>query len=268
MVEKRLKLIAIIALSILILSIFAWINSPISQKISRGETFKILIYSQTPYIITYDAKSGKAIIKVTKTKKRSEKVSINQTISEIFSEVEGNFQMEIPYIDISEMETEFYKFADYLSHWRKKTLILPLLIKKIFDLKTNIGFFDKISLMIETLHIKPAQIIFLKTDLEISSFEKPVSRDEIISVEIINSGAGKKIEEVIKILKNNKIDVLDRKNSQKDSNTAIIINNIENFEKARKVMNILKLGDIEIYLEKTFMISDVRIILGKDFKGE
>lgn len=249
---------------ILTLISFFYIRSQLNSNILNGKTIKIVtIYPNS--IISYDSAKKIANIKLSKYKIKKN-VSLNQNISEIYQSSEYEINRGIQYIDLTNINVN--ELYEIIYNWRKRPQILINFFKLFLRLHTNMSFFDKITFMIETLHIKPSDIILTKSDIQEdkSNYNKS---NEKITIEIVNSGLDKKsFDNILKKLKNENIDIIDKKYSSNKLPTKIIINTTENYEKAKKVMKAINIGDREVYLEKDYMYVDVKLITGNDIKGD
>jgi hypothetical protein len=139
------------------------------------------------------------------------------------------------------------------------------IIKYFIGIKTNITLFDRITIFPLLINTKPSEVLFIKSQTETKENAGQLQKN--ITVELIASGADKKtIKKVKSILKENGIDILEEKNADV-SQTKVIIKSINDYDKAKKIMDILNI-EKEIIIEKRASICDVTLIISKDYKEE
>lgn len=249
---------------ILIVISFFYTRTKLNSNILNGKEIKIVtIYPNS--IISYDPVKKIASIKLSNYKIKKD-VSLNQNISEIYQNNEHEIKREIQYIDLTDINIK--ELYEIIYNWKKRPQVLIDFFKLFLRFHTNISFFDKITLMIETLHIKPSNIILNKSEIQQDKNNHSENNDKI-TIEIVNSGLDRKsFDNILKKLKNKNIDIIDKKYSSNKLPTKIIINTTENYEKAKKVMKAINIGEREVYLEKDYMYVDVKLIIGNDIKGD
>ncbi|MBP7795461.1 MAG: hypothetical protein KA059_01650 [Elusimicrobiales bacterium] len=265
--EKRLRvLISLICFFIIIISVI-FIRSPLSNSIIKNKKIKIVCLSKYPSLITYDPLTGLIDITSSTSSKKKKNTSLNQEIFEIFNRFGGELERNIPYIDLSDKAFDTEEFEKRLYNWKRRPTDIFKLIKILYSIKSNINIYDRITLITEAIHREPSQIIFSRSDIRIDDEIQSNMNKLSISVEIINSGADKNyFTEAISDLKMAGIDIIEKKNVNKREKTRVVINNIENYDRAKKIIDIIHLKDREVYLENDYMIGDVRIIFGEDYR--
>ena len=234
---------------------------------SGNKKIKIVCLSKYSSLITYDPLTGLVNITSSTSSNKKKNTSLNQEVFEIFNSFGVKLERDIPYIDLNETAFDTKDIEKKLYNWKRKPTDIFKLIKILYSIKSNINIYDRITLMIEAIHIEPSQIIFSKSDIKTDN-EIQSNMDELsTSVEIINSGADKNyFTQAINDLKNAGIDIIEKKNIKKLEKTRVVINNIENYDKAKQIIDIIHLKDREVYLENDYMIGDVRIIFGEDYR--
>jgi hypothetical protein len=266
--EKKLRIIAASICIIIIIISVIFIKNPLTYSFIKNKKIKIVYLSDYyPSLIIYDPATGLVNIKTLKSIKKRKDVSINQKIFDIFNRLDGSIERDIPYIETDSSKTMPGDIESLIYEWRKKPSDIFKVLYKLSGINTNISLPDRITLMNETIQTKSSKIIFSKADTDTADDAASEKKDMAISVEIINSGSNRnEYTMAIDCLKKSNIDIIDQKNLKGHEKTRVVINTMENYEKAKKIIEILKFDNREIYLEKDYMISDVKIIFGEDYK--
>lgn len=256
--------VIITVIFIISLSIY-FINQPLTNLIIKEKPIEIVCISPVQALISYKPNSS-VIIQTIKKSDESASTSLNQKAMKIYMNFSKEIKREIFYLQLPSLE-KIKEIESMIYEWKKNPFKLPKLIKTLLTLNSNFSTGDKITLISAAIKLTPSKIIFINSENEIE--KKDNTDNSNISVEIINaSGDRKIIKQVTDKLKNKKIDIIDQKNSTSYRETKIIINSINNYEKAKEIMDILGIKNTEIYIEKGFIIGDVKVIISKDYKGD
>lgn len=265
--EKNLRIISVAAVVLIISLSLYFINQPLTNLTIKEKQIDIVCLSPTQSLISY-RKDGSVIIKTSKKTNKDKNISISakQKAMEIYSNFSKEIKNEVFYFEIFPKEYAQY-ITETIFKWKKNPFILPKLIKTLSHIKTNLSFGDKITAISLLLRTNPSHIILVNSE---ENPEPTVKNSNLqITVELINSKSDKAtMKKVIEKLRKENIDIIDQKNSNSYSQTMLITNTLDNYEKAIKIMEILGIKNKEIYIEKNFMLGDVKIIIAKDYKGE
>lgn len=261
--ERKAKIVVVaFSIIIIILSIY-FIKQPFSSLLIKESDVKIVVFSKKNYIITYKP-DGKIIIKKLNKIFPSTDISLKQRAFELYRDFEGEIKMDVFYLKLT--DEDITEIANMLFGWKKKPIILGKLVRRLINIDSNFSLLDKLTLISEILKVSPSKIIFLNTDEIKQNNEKETAQ---ISVEIAYSIKDRKVlDRVIKKLKKEKIDIIDIKKENLSGRTGVIINSLDKYDKARKVIDMLNIENKEVYIEKEFMVGDVKIVISDDYKGD
>jgi hypothetical protein len=255
--KARILLTIIIGILIYIVWIFA--KQPISGKIMRNKDLKIVFLGTKNGILIYNPLSKVISLKLVEKPKFEKNISIYQKAYQIYLENEKEIK-NVHYVYLESTD-----FINKIPQWKHNIKSLIDIIKYFIGIKTNITLFDRITIFPLLINTKPSEVLFIKSQTETKENAGQLQKN--ITVELIASGADKKtIKKVKSILKENGIDILEEKNADV-SQTKVIIKSINDYDKAKKIMDILNI-EKEIIIEKRASICDVTLIISKDYKEE
>jgi hypothetical protein len=260
MSEKKLKILTIASLLIITTLSVYFINQPLTNSLIKKQKVDIVILSRYSSLISL-LPDGKIIIKTIKKDNKKRDISIKQRANEVYLNFEKELKKDIFYIAIDEKKIN--EIHELIYVWKKRMIYAVKLLKVFLNLETNLSIADKLNLIPLAINASPSNIIFLNSyDAEKN---KELSQKQQITVELIASKTDKnEVKKVIEKLKKENIDIIEQKISNSYSQTQIIINRMDNFNKAQKVMEILNIKT-PVVIEKSFMVGDVRVIISKDY---
>lgn len=286
--QLKIRLVIYCALAILLYGVAAQYNSSVPSLIKRSEEpVKLLLLSSPPIFIAYNPKFKKAVVNnLPNTKKALSAQEILQK-----AKIE---QDKVIIIDIrGQKRIEFWeKFKNNLQSWQKKPYIifqyLYAYIKLKCEGKTDLSFGDFILISTELSTLQPSDFavqnplvdkiikgrkqqeaaISITTDIKPNQTAKGPLIVEVLNASGKNGLAG----EVTKFLRerNNSgilnVDVISYGNYPELLERSQILDNSSRLLDIQQTAYQLGLEDHEIFTHRDKnAISDVKIVLGKDF---
>ncbi len=264
MSDKKLRIfVGFVSAFIVVVSIF-FIRSSLTNKLINEDKINIEVIGDYNAIIYYIPANREVIISNLNAIPQKQNQSSLQKAYEIYNYFENQIPKEVFYVEVKKDDVDGIR--NLISRWKINPYYLFKLIKKLLFLQSNINFIDKLTLLPIVIQTNLSDIIFTNYD---EFFPLTNNMESTISVELVFSSSQRNIvNNIVEKLRKTGVDVIDKKIDKKEFKTEIVINSVDNYNKAKKVIEILNIKNKEIILKKEFIVGDLVVKIGKDYKEE
>jgi hypothetical protein len=279
------RVLILLTAAIITASIFAFLSSEVVRDIRNGEPVDVVVFTNPPALISYNAELKKVNLAFDKT--RFDKTPSYQTAIEIRQKLNPDTQKSVSSLRyfVPETEMDRYDFInsakELIKTWKEKPLTLAKSVRAffngIFNRKTNVTIPEFISMFGEFTKLKISDLVVTvgTSDKNIyvgdAQIEKRFERPLV--VEVLNAGdesgmAFKVTQHLRKLNTDNdfKIDILRYGNYKNREDRSKIFDYSGRISDISKVAVYLEMESTEIIdRQNEFSYVDAAVIIGRDF---